>query len=215
MLVSLIITSYNYARYLERAIRSAMSQSMENNQYEIIVVDDCSTDESGRVLENYSDEVRVFRLEKNVGLAGARNFGIKKAKGQYIVFLDADDYIQADLLKVQSIFLTENKNLDAVAVDYYLVNEKGDHLEWVESVEKPIACGIMFRKDLLFDIGLYDEKFRAREEEDLRFRFLKKHSIYHLPLPLYRYRMHDSNLTKNLEAMDEHARLLKDKHKEG
>lgn len=214
MLVSLIITSYNYARYLERAIRSAMSQSMENNQYEIIVVDDCSTDESGRVLENYAEEVRVFRLEKNVGLAGARNFGIKKAKGQYIVFLDADDYIQADLLKVQSIFLTENKNLDAVAVDYYLVNEKGDHLEWVESEKKPIACGIMFRKDLLFDIGLYDEKFRAREEEDLRFRFLKNHAIYHLPLPLYRYRMHDSNLTKNTEAMEEHARLLRDKHKE-
>lgn len=95
-----------------------------------------------------------------------------------MIFLDADDYIQQDLLKLQSIFLTENNRLDAVAVDYYLVNEFGDHIEWVESSQKPIACGIMFRKDLLFDIGLYDEKFRAREEEDLRKRFEK---TFHLP----------------------------------
>jgi dienelactone hydrolase len=85
-------------------------------------------------------------------------------------------------------------------------------MEWVESSKKPIACGIMFRKDLLFDIGLYDEKFRAREEEDLRKRFEKKHSIYHIPLPLYRYRMHDSNLTKNKKEMTKYKKKLAKKH---
>ena len=168
MLVSVIITSYNYARYLERAIRSALNQSMPAGTFEVIVVDDCSTDESHFILENYKDEIRMVKMEKNSGLSAARNAGIKKAKGQFVIFLDADDYIQADLIKVLSVFLTENNRLDAVAVDYYLVNEFGDHIEWVNSNEKPIACGIMFRKDLLFDIGLYDESFRAREEEDLR-----------------------------------------------
>ena len=70
----------------------------------------------------------------------------------------------------------------------------------------------MFRKDLLFDIGLYDETFRAREEEDLRYRFLKKHSIYNIILPLYRYRMHDNNLTKNEIEMDKYKQKLDDKH---
>ncbi len=212
MLVSVIITSYNYARYIERAIRSALNQSMPAVTFEVIVVDDCSTDESDFILENYKDEIRMVKMEKNSGLSAARNAGIKKAKGQFVVFLDADDYIQADLIKVLSVFLTENNRLDAVAVDYYLVNEFGDHIEWVNSNEKPIACGIMFRKDLLFDIGLYDESFRAREEEDLRKRFLAKHTIFHIPLPLYRYRMHDNNLTKNAEEMHKHAQMLNEKH---
>lgn len=212
MLVSVIITAHNYARYIERAIRSVINQSLERNSFEIIVVDDHSTDETPQILENYKDETCIFRMEQNVGLAEARNFGIRKAKGQYVLFLDADDYIQRDLLKVQTVFLTENNRLDAVAVDYYLVNEFGDHIEWVSAQEKPIACGIMFRKDRLYDIGLYDTTFRAREDEDLSIRFLKKFNIYNIILPLYRYRRHENNLTNNTEEMDKYKQKLDEKH---
>jgi glycosyltransferase involved in cell wall biosynthesis len=214
MLISVIITSHNYARYVERAIRSVLNQSMNRGQYEIIVIDDASTDETPQVLENYKAECRIFHLEKNVGLAEARNFGIRKALGMYVLFLDADDYIQGDLLKVQSVFLTENNRLDAVAVDYYLVNDFGDHTEWVSAQEKPIACGIMFRKDRLFDVGLYDTTFRAREDEDMRIRFLKKFNIYNIILPLYRYRRHDNNLTNNTEEMEKYKVKLDQKHNE-
>jgi glycosyltransferase involved in cell wall biosynthesis len=212
MIVSIIITTYNYERYIERAIRSCLDQSLAKHQYEVIVVNDCSTDNTAKILENYNGDVKVYNLEKNVGLAAARNFGIKKALGQFIVFLDADDYIQRDLLLIQKTFLSENNRLDAVSVDYYLVDERGNHLQHVNAEEKPVACGIMFRKDLLFDIGLYDENFRAREEEDLRRRFLKQHAIYNIILPLYRYRMHDNNLTKNNEEMDKYKQKLDDKH---
>lgn len=212
MLVTVIITAHNYARYLERAIRSVISQSLERNSYEIIVVDDHSTDETPQILDNYKEEARIFRMEQNVGLAEARNFGIRKARGQYVMFLDADDYIQYDLLKVQSVFLTENNRLDAVSVDYYLVNDFGDHLERVSAQEKPIACGIMFRKDKLFDVGLYDVSFRAREDEDMRIRFLKKFNIYNIILPLYRYRRHDNNLTNNAEEMEKYKQKLDEKH---
>jgi glycosyltransferase involved in cell wall biosynthesis len=175
-------------------------------------VNDCSTDHTKEILGNYETTARIFHLEKNIGLAAARNFGIKKARGQYIIFLDADDYIQRDLLKVLSVFLNENNRLDAVAVDYYLVNEYGDHAEHIDANDKPIACGIMFRKDLLYNVGLYDENFRAREEEDLRMRFLARYSIYHIPLPLYRYRMHENNLTKNADEMDKYQDALNKKH---
>lgn len=211
-MVSIIITAYNYERYIERAIRSCLDQSLSKNQYEVIVINDCSTDSTANILENYKEEIRIFNLEKNVGLSAARNFGVKKALGQFIVFLDADDYIQRDLLLIQKTFLAENNSLDAVSVDYYLVDDRGNHIEHIDSEKKPIACGIMFRKDLLFDIGLYDESFRAREEEDLRIRFLKKHRIYNIILPLYRYRMHDNNLTKNEAEMDKYKRKLNDKH---
>ncbi len=212
MLVSVVITAYNYGRYIERAIRSAMSQSLERSSYEIIVVDDASTDETPKILENYTDEIRMFRMDKNVGLAQSRNFGIQKARGQYVVFLDADDYFQHDILKIQSVFLTENNRLDAVSVDYHLVNELGDHIEWVAAEKEPIACGIMFRKDRLYDVGLYDTEFRAREDEDMRIRFLKKFNIYNIILPLYRYRRHGNNLTSNSEEMEKYRAKLDRKH---
>lgn len=212
-MVSVIVTAYNYDRYIERCLRSILDQSLPKNHYEIIVVNDASTDKTRQILDNYVDVARIFHLEKNVGLAAARNFGIKKAKGQFIVFVDSDDYIQHDMLYIQKVFLTENNLLDAVSVDYYLVDERGNHLEHVNAEEKPIACGIMFRKDFLYDIGLYDEDFRAREDEDLRIRFLKKYKIYNIILPLYRYRMHDSNLTKNKDAMNNYLKKLQEKHK--
>jgi glycosyltransferase involved in cell wall biosynthesis len=211
-MVSLIITTFNYARYVERAIRSALDQSLPLDRYEIIVVNDASTDHTPAILANYEDQVRVFNFEQNQGLAAARNFGIKKARGQFVVFLDADDYIHRDLLKVQKLFLEENNALDAVSTDYWLVDERGAHLKHVSAEEQPIACGVMFRKDFLFEVGLYDEDFKAREEEDLRIRWLKRFKIYNLILPLYRYRMHDRNLTKNDEAMDDAAKLLDKKH---
>lgn len=211
-MVSLIITTYNYAHYVERAIRSALDQSLEKGQYEIIVINDASTDRTPDVLANYLDEVRVYNLEENLGLAGARNFGIKKAKGQFVIFLDADDYIHRDLLKTQRLFLTENNALDAVSTDYWLVDERGSHIKHISAEKSPIACGIMFRKDFLYEIGLYDESFRAREEEDLRIRWLKKYKIHNIILPLYRYRMHGENLTKDAEAMDAGAEQLQQKH---
>jgi glycosyltransferase involved in cell wall biosynthesis len=211
-MVSLIITTYNYGHFVERAVRSALDQSLAREQFEVIVVDDASTDATASVLENYKDDVRYFRLEQNQGLSAARNFGIKKAKGQFIVFLDADDYIHRDMLRVQKLFLEENTTLDAVSVDYYLVDRNGTHLRHVNAEKEPIACGIMFRKDFLHDIGLYDEQFRAREEEDLRIRWSSKFNIYNLIIPMYRYRMHDSNLTKDDEAMDRHQHMLQAKH---
>jgi len=213
MLVSVIIPTHNYARYVARAIRSCYDQSLDKNNYEIIVINDASTDATKEVLEGYKDIIKLIDLKKNVGLSEARNIGVKSAKGQYIVFVDADDYIGQDMLKIQSTFLTENNRLDAVSIDYFLVNEYGEHLERISADEKPIACGIMFRKDLFFDIGLYDKKFKAREEEDLRFRFLKKYNIYNIILPLYRYRKHENNLTSDKTKMEKYSKLLKKKHK--
>lgn len=212
-MVSLIITTYNYAYYVERAIRSALDQSLENSDYEILVINDASTDHTAEVLVNYEEDCRIFNLETNLGLAGARNFGIRKAKGQFVVFLDADDYIHRDLLNIQRLFLEENNAIDAVSTDYWLVDERGNHIKHICAEDAPIACGIMFRKDFLFNIGLYDEDFRAREEEDLRIRWLNEYKIHNLIVPLYRYRMHDHNLTKNSEEMALAQQQLKRKYR--
>ena len=211
-MVSVIITTFNYGKYIERAIRSCMDQSLDKSDYEIIIVNDCSTDFTEKILENYKSEVRVFNLKKNIGLSAARNFGIKQSKGQFILFLDADDYLHSEILNVEKLFLEENNSLDAVSVDYYQVDERGAHKKHFNAEINPIACGIMFRKDLLYDVGLYDEKFRAREEQELRVRFEKKYKIHNLSVPLYRYWIHDDNLTKNNAKMDHYQEKLIKKH---
>lgn len=212
MQVSVIITCHNYARFLSRAIRSAINQSIDRKEYEILVVDDASTDETQKVISSFSGFIKPISLKKNLGLAGARNEGIKRALGRYVVNLDADDYMDENLILVESMFLNFNAEWDAVSCDYYLIDEDENHLNRVSGMEKPIACGVMFRTDRLIDIGLYDENFKMREDEDLRIRFEKNHLIKNIELPLYRYRKHDNNMTNNRLEMEKYKKILKKKH---
>lgn len=212
MQVSVIITCHNYARYLARAIRSAINQSVNKNEYEVIVVDDASTDETQLVMEAFKGHIKPINLKKNLGLAAARNKGIRSSLGRYVVNLDADDYMDENLILVESMFLNSNPSWDAVSCDYIVVDDDENHIERVNGDELPIACGVMFRTDRLFEVGLYDEKFKMREEEDLRIRFQKDHMIRNIELPLYRYRRHGNNMTKNKKAMKEFAKFLKTKH---
>ncbi|MEO6693753.1 MAG: glycosyltransferase family A protein [Ignavibacteria bacterium] len=213
MQVSVIITCHNYARYLSRAIRSAVNQTIDKKEYEIIVVDDASTDETQKVINSFSGFVKKVQLKKNLGLAGARNEGIKRALGRYVVNLDADDYMDDNLIMIESLFLNFNAEWDGVSCDYYLVDEDENHIDRISGATKPIACGVMFRTDRLFEIGLYDENFKMREEEDLRIRFAKNHIIKNIELPLYRYRKHDNNMTNNKHDMAKYKKILKSKHK--
>jgi len=212
MQISVIITCRNYARYLSRAIRSAINQSIGRSEYEILVVDDASTDETQKVMNSYSGFIKPITFTKNIGLAAARNEGIKKALGRYVVNLDADDYMDENLLLFESVFLNFNSDWDAVSCDYYIIDEDENHIKRVSGSKNPIACGVMFRTDRLFEIGLYDEKFKMREDEDLRIRFEMNHLIKNIEVPLYRYRKHDKNMTNNFQEMEKYKKKLKKKH---
>ena len=134
------------------------------------------------------------------------------AKAQFIVRVDGDDYVNANFLNFLYYFLDQNPDIDAVACDYWLFNETEEWLERIDSSQSPIACGIMFRKQQLLDIGMYDETFHCHEEKDLKIRFEKKYAITRLELPLYRYRRHENNITDNAEAMEHHRQALIHKH---
>ena len=212
MYVSIIIPVYNGREYVQRAIRSVVDQNFPKKLFETIVVDDGSTDNTIEVIRPFKDSIRILRHEKNMGLAASRNTGIKAARGQYIVNLDADDYLHQDFLSIEVLFLSLNEDFDAVSCDYYIVDEYEKHIERKNATEYPIACGIMFKMEQLVKIGLYSEDFMVREEEDLRQRFLKKFRIHHIPLPLYRYRKHDDNLTNNQELMKKYKKKFHEKH---
>lgn len=210
--VSIVITNYNYAKYLNRSIRSAFVQDFPENEYEIIVVDDSSSDWSKEIMDSYGQFIVPVLFKRNVGLAAARNAGIKKAKGEYILFLDADDYLNKNIIKLESLFLDFNPEWDAVACDYWLVDDNEETIGRNSCMEQPIACGIMFRKQRLSDIGMYDKNFKMWEDKDLRIRFLKKYNINRIEIPLYRYRQHSNNMTKDNEKDKIFTEKLLKKH---
>jgi len=211
--ISVIIPTFQMEKYIARAVRSTLSQSIPRRRYEVIIVDDGSTDNTEHLLRAFEGEIRVIRHEANRGLAAARNSGLRAAQGKYVVNLDADDYMHSDLLNIESLFLSLNADIDAVSCDYFTVDERGNHLVRSNASRDPIACGIMFRMDQLIEIGLYDEGFLVREDEDLMIRFTEKYSIYHVPLPLYRYRQHEGNITKQTGLMKKYREEIRKKHR--
>lgn len=194
MRISVIVANYNYARYIGATIHSLINQTIPKNQYEIIVVDDGSTDKSLAALERYRDSIRLISLPHR-GQCAACNEGFIHSQGQYIVRVDSDDYVTARFLDLQVLYLEDNKSLDAVSCDYYKVDDKGNWLTRVDATKEPIACGVMFRQDRLFEDGLYTENINVWEDTQFVDRFMKNHTVYNIPLPLYRYRQHADSLT--------------------
>jgi len=211
-IISVIVPVFNQEKFIGRCLRSLLHQTIAHEKYEIIVVNDGSTDRTPYALELFHDAIKIITNSTNIGLPASLNRGITAARSIYIVRVDADDYVNQNFLNFLHVYLDQNRYADAVACDYLLVNDAEDVLERANCLERPIACGIMFQKEQLIDIGMYDESFRWQEDRDLRIRFEKKYSIKRLELPLYRYRRHDNNITNDTDAMERHRQNLIRKH---
>ena len=196
--VSIIIAAFNAEKYIERAIRSCINQSFPDENYEIIVVDDGSSDATSLICEDYRKYISYYKNNENLGLPAAINVGVRHARSRFVIRVDADDYVHEDYLKVLYLYLSMNPYIQAVACDYLVVDESECVAERYSCDEHPIGCGIMFRKERLVEIGLYDEAFSMAEEVDLRFRFEKFWRIFRVELPLYRYLRHGKNMTNNV-----------------
>jgi glycosyltransferase involved in cell wall biosynthesis len=205
--ISIIIPAFNAERFIGRALRSVIGQSYVDS-FEVIVVDDCSTDRTAYALELFKEEITLLRNEVKLGLPGSLNRAIGAARGKYIVRVDADDYVTHDYLYILQRFLEANTHMDAVACDYFIVDDAENVLERCDCMEHPIGCGIMFRSTQLIDIGLYDGDLQMHEDRDLRARFLEKYTISRVELPLYRYRRHPGNMTNDRAAWDHYEDRL-------
>ena len=206
--VSVIVPIYNSELYIGRCIRSLLNQSINPENYEIILINDGSSDNTKKAIEPFVGDLIIIENKKNLGLPASLNKGIKKARGQFIVRVDSDDYVHVEFLKILSLHLQLNHSIDAIASDYLLVNNDQDVLGQNNCLKNLIGCGIMFRLKNLIEIGLYDENFLVREEEELMIRFKSKYKISRLQLPLYRYRKHENNITNNKETMKKFKKRL-------
>lgn len=195
--VSIIITNYNYDKYITRCLRSCINQEIICP--EIIVVDDCSTDDSKDKIRPFIDKIKFIENKTNMGVAASSNIGLSSASGQFVIRVDADDFVNRYFCFLLRTYLIENLDAFCVSCDYFMVDEFENKLERKYAEKDNISCGIMYRKDLLIELGGYNAKMKHREEEELRERLGSKYKIHHLRIPLYRYRMHNNNKTKSPE----------------
>lgn len=129
-LVSVIVPLYNAEKYISETIKSVINQTYEN--WELLVVDDCSTDNSREIVKSFEQKdsrIRLIESEINFGgPARPRNIGIENAKGEYIAFLDADDVWLKNKLEKQLNLLIENNNFDLIDANAYTIDEKSKKL---------------------------------------------------------------------------------------
>lgn len=124
---SIIVPIYNVEKYLRSCLNSIKNQTFQD--YEVIMIDDGSTDNSKKIAKEFENNQFKYFYKKNGGLSSARNFGIKKANGQYIMFIDSDDYIKTNALKKIYTHIQKYSNIDVIRYELCLVNEEHKLIE--------------------------------------------------------------------------------------
>lgn len=216
--VTVYIPTYNYAHYIDKAVQSVFKQTMTD--WELIIIDDGSTDNTQGVLAKYKNHPKIRIVEQeNKGLNVTSNIALRLANGKYIMRLDADDYLDENALLILSNILDSKPDIGLVYPDYYEVDSEGEiiHLvrrkklgEEVELLDLPAhgAC-TMFGRELLVEIGGYIETFSCQDGYELWLRFIQKHNPYNVNLPLFYYRKHPSSLTGDQKRILETRREIK------
>ena len=206
VLVTVYITNFNYEAYIQKAIESVLSQSMQD--FELIIIDDGSTDNSKEIIESYRSHKKVSIIyQQNKGLNITNNVAMRASKGKYIMRLDADDFLEPEALEVISSALEADDELGLVFPDYYYVDAEGKRtgLEQRHNFEKEVslydqpahgAC-TMIRLDFLKKLGGYNESFTCQDGYELWIKFISNYKVSNINQPLFSYRRHGNNLTTN------------------
>ncbi len=200
--ISVVIPTYNREKLIVKAIESVISQEGQGISYqikEIIIADDCSTDETGAVIEKYiqekaDDDTKIIyhRLSENKGPGGARNEGAAIAKSEYIAFQDSDDLWHPDKLKVMTEYMKEHPGTELYS-HYYEALLSGDRTVLVDAPQMEDyfpelamrnligAPTIIVKKDAFREVGGFDEEMRALEDWDFALRFAYRYRIRFVP----------------------------------
>ena len=206
--VSIVTPLYNAATFIAQAIESVQSQTFK--KWEMIIVDDCSTDDSAKIVkEMAADDVRIrlIRLDKNSGPAVARNRGIEEANGRYIAFLDSDDRWLPDKLQKQLAFMNEKGAVLSFSGYYIIDEESGERIKKIEVPQKVDYHELLKQNVIGCLTAIYDTKqvgrlympeIRKRQDFGLWLRILKMTPYaYAINEPLAEYRVRKRSLSSN------------------
>ncbi|MFT4736061.1 MAG: glycosyltransferase involved in cell wall biosynthesis [Cyclobacteriaceae bacterium] len=205
-LVTIYITNYNYGQFIKKAIDSVLNQTFQD--FELVIIDDGSSDDSKEIIESYSTLPQVSIIyQQNKGLNVTNNVALRVAKGTFIMRLDADDFLVPTAVEKMTALLQSNNDLGLVFPDYYYADEEGaiigeekrhDFDTEVTLYDQPAhgACTLIRRENLLF-VGGYNESYNCQDGYELWVKFIQHFKVSNIAEPLFYYRQHGSNLTKN------------------
>lgn len=207
MRASIVICNKDCEQLVGRAMRSALSQKFQSDQFELVVVDDGSNDGSKVAIrsfkgaleeqDHFAPHVRTIELPKNQGLANAINVGVLNSVGEYIFRLDSDDIMRSMMVPFCVEYLDFNKQFDWVLTDHFIIDAEGCI---IDRSSDPLACAYVFRKSALESAGLYNKNMRVNETLDILTRLLQddrfKGREGKLPIPLYKWFAHGDSLTQ-------------------
>jgi len=224
--VSVIIPTYNRARLIKRAIQSVLNQTYQD--FEIIVVDDGSTDNTEEVVKSFNDpRIRYIRHEKNKGTAAARNTGIKAARGKFIAFQDSDDeWLPEKLEKQMKVFENAPAKVGVVYTGFWRIeNNKKIYIpfSWVKqkegNVHKELLKGnfiglptVLIKKECFRKGGMFDEKLPRFQDWELVIRLSKYYNFKCIDEPLVISYYTSDSISANNEALIKALKLILSKH---
>ncbi|RLD50551.1 MAG: glycosyl transferase [Bacteroidetes bacterium] len=211
--VSIIMPVYNAEEYVSFAIESVLSQTY--GLFEFIIIDDCSTDKTSKIIGNYAkndNRIKVIKNSKNLKIVKSLNIGLRAAKYKFIARIDADDIWVNNKLEIQLKEFELNNNLYLLGTAKTLIDSSGQK---IASVEKPIFkyseiksnilkynlfchSSVMYRKEIIDIVGYYNEKYKNSEDYEYWIRIIKDLHTEILPQKLVFYRITDNmvSLTK-------------------
>lgn len=221
-LISVITPTYNCGKFIGETIESVLKQTYQN--WEMIIVDDCSTDDTKKVVEEYLNKdkrIKYFCLEKNSGAAVARTKAMELAQGNYMAFLDSDDLWMIDKLEYQLKIMKEN-DWNFSCTNYEQINEKGQTLDKIiKTVAKtnynrllldcPVGNStVMYFVDRMGKFEVPD--IRKRNDDALWLQMLKKEKyIYGIDRVLMKYRIRNNSISSNkIQLIKYHWILYRD-----
>jgi glycosyltransferase involved in cell wall biosynthesis len=223
--ISVIIPTYNRASLIARAVDSVLSQTL--NDFEVIIIDDGSKDNTKEVLQQYEGKIKYI-YQNNGGISKARNRGIQESVGKYIAFLDSDDYWAPKKLEVQTKVLDENPRVGIVYARMPIVNEHGDILgmkpngvsgknfqELLRVWGDLPTSSVMTRRECFDRVGVFDDDLPPMEDIDMWLRIAHSYDLYEVEgKVLAYYWRHDHQITQDQIKVYSglvkiHAKILK------
>jgi len=204
--VSVIIPTYNRAGWIREAIESVRNQTLQD--FEIIVVDDGSTDTTAGVVAAIGDSRVSFLTQSHRGVSAARNLGIQQARGKYIAFLDSDDLFFPDKLARQVAYLDAHPEIGLLYTAYESLDSAG-----CRKIHPPAMTGwvykellhlctiatptVMIPAGVLAEAGGFDEALHLAEDQDLWVRIARRYEVAALQEPLVRVRVHEGGIPRD------------------
>ncbi len=207
--ISIVMSVYNGASYLEEAINSILQQTYAN--FELIIVDDASTDATSEILRKFDDcRIRVITNPRNLGLTKSLNIGMAAARGKYIARMDADDLSLPHRLELQWQFLESHPDYALLGSPYYQIDEQGQIRSLIRVLTENEALrdglrqqnwfghgSVMMRREAVEQLGGYDERFTYAQDYDLWLRMSEQFKIANLEEPLYCWRASASCISQS------------------